>query len=221
MRKIKLLSVHNQKLFSETSWQNGLSQLPENHQKRVTKFRFSKDKQASLLGKLLLKNVLDTFFPKISLNDIKYTEYKKPYIEEEFSFNISHSGDYVLLAYALSKIPIGVDIEKMDEKMEVESFNSILTFEEKSRIKKSKIPYKTFYDIWTIKEAVSKADGRGLHFPLQEIQIKEDYINMEQNTWFYKKMKIASTYNCHVICADNFEVDHRIIEVENLYKSIK
>jgi len=220
MKKIEVLSVENSQLLTNDLWLSYLSQIPKNQQKKVEKFRFQKDKQMSLLGKLLLKNVLEICFTNTSLNDIKYTKYQKPYFEEDFSFNISHSGDYVVLAYSLCDSLLGIDIEKINKNLLIEDFNSILTFEEREYIKNSKYPYQTFYDTWTIKEAVSKADGRGLGLPFKDIKINQDYVSIDQNKWFSKSVEIASNYRCHVVSNHIFTVNHNQVELQDLNKSI-
>ncbi len=48
--------------------------------------------------------------------NIAYTTYGKSYLygEKELFFNISHSGNWVIMAIGLTEV--GVDIEKIDEK---------------------------------------------------------------------------------------------------------
>lgn len=218
MKTVKVLYIQNKSPFSNDLWQNCLSQIPKDQQKKVNKFRFQKDKQASLLGKLLLKRVFNTFLTNTSLEDIQYTKYQKPYIDQDFTFNISHSRDYVVLAYSLNDMSLGIDIEEVNTKARLEDFYSILTLEERNKVNVSNNPHQSFYDIWTLKEAVCKADGRGLNLPLTDIQIREACAITQQNKWFYKAIDVAPSYKCHVTSNQVFEIVSTAVSIEELYE---
>lgn len=218
MKTILVISVRNHTLMSQDLWNYYLSLIPEDQHSKITKFYHWKDRQASLIGKLLLKKVTENYFDEAIFSKVKYTKYQKPYLDEEFSFNISHSGEYVVFAYSLSKEPLGIDIEKIDPKIKIEDFHSVLTAVEKNKIHKSQIPICTFYDLWTIKEAVSKADGRGLNIPLTEIKINEDHIITNTDKWFYKNILITENYKCHISTSiEKFDVNLTQMNIDNLY----
>jgi 4'-phosphopantetheinyl transferase len=93
---------------------------------------------------------------------------KKPFVENSGLFyNISHSGDLVLLA--VSDASIGIDVERIDPGFD---FNDILTdyfsaSEQKLIITSSQAD--SFYRLWTRKEALTKATGKGLDDDLKLI----------------------------------------------------
>lgn len=98
---------------------------------------------------------------------ITYTEYGKPYLENPpfpLYFNISHSGEYVVFAFSRTG-DIGVDIEKIDPK-NIKKGMEKLIFSEKELAFFNNLPFdqkiEAFYRAWTQKEAILKADGRGL-----------------------------------------------------------
>lgn len=221
MKTILVISVRNHTLMSQDLWNYYLSLIPEDQHLKITKFYHWKDRQASLIGKLLLKKVTENYFDEGVFSKLKYTKYQKPYLDEEFSFNISHSGEYVVFAYTLSKEPLGIDIEKIDPKIKIEDFHSVLTAVEKNKIHKSQTPICTFYDLWTIKEAVSKADGRGLHIPLTEIKINEDHIITNTDKWFYKNILITENYKCHISTSiKDFKVNLTQMTIDDLYEKL-
>lgn len=83
-----------------------------------------------------------------------FNEFAKP-ISNEICFNISHS--HGLLVLIKDKVNIGIDIEKIrDIEKEVKDY---VTSEEEKEYIKDNI---TFYEIWTSKEALVKAEGRGI-----------------------------------------------------------
>src|SRR5687767_3085878 len=73
--------------------------LPESFIKRMNAFRFEIDAYRFLLGKvLLLKGVAMMGYTDLSLEQLCFTVHNKPFFFEQLSFNISHSGDYVICA---------------------------------------------------------------------------------------------------------------------------
>ena len=123
-----------------------------------------------------LKEVLKKYNVK---SKIITNEYGKPYLENnELYFNISHSGDYTVIAVGDSEI--GVDIQKLSYKPKV-----IKRFynEKEKELATNEIE---FTKIWTIKEAYVKKIGIGLGYGLEnvdstkvdniEVIIKGDYV---------------------------------------------
>jgi 4'-phosphopantetheinyl transferase len=88
---------------------------------------------------------------------------KKPLLREVpgLHYNVSHAGDWVLLAVATAEVDI--DVERLDPLF---TFQDILdhsfSLDEKVFIERSPVPYKAFYQLWTRKEAFVKATGRGI-----------------------------------------------------------
>ena len=101
-------------------------------------------------------------------------EFGKP-LSETKSFNVSHSKGVVALA--IDSSPIGIDIEKIREVNE-SLISHISNEEEKKYIHDEK----SFFEIWTNKEAVVKAQGKGLSskvkdlpgLPLNSIRLYQD-----------------------------------------------
>ena len=88
---------------------------------------------------------------------LQYGKQGKPYVPGGPAFNISHSGDYAVMA--VSDQEIGIDIEKTISKRMVLS-DSFLTKAELEWIEKEPIP--NFFICWTRKESIAKLDGAGL-----------------------------------------------------------
>ena len=90
------------------------------------------------------------------------------------SFNVAHSKDTILIVLARNGL-VGVDVEHFDRStdiMEVAQYN--FTANESSSLAAIADPQarlKTFYRYWTRKEAVLKADGRGLIASLASFDI--------------------------------------------------
>ena len=134
-----------------------LKLLPESRLARIANFRDEKDKKLSIGAYLLLKKVLNRHLIRYHYYDFKYLDNGKPIIEgKEINFSISHSGDYV--AVAISKKPVGVDIQEMRE-VNLETRKLVFNDEDEKLFQESSNKIDTFYSLWVNKEAKFKMDG--------------------------------------------------------------
>ena len=97
--------------------------------------------------------------------------------------SISHSGNMV--AVCTSENPIGIDIELINEKRNLEKLsNRVFCGKELETFKNNPTP-EQFYEIWTRKEAYSKIDGQGVNeimkgfdiFDLQGYEFTTEIVN--------------------------------------------
>ena len=84
-------------------------------------------------------------------------------ISSAFKFNISHSYGYIVLARN-KEYNIGVDIELIRE-YKKELINRFFSLEEYNYIEDNK----SFYEIWTSKESIAKAYGKGINLNMKNI----------------------------------------------------
>jgi 4'-phosphopantetheinyl transferase len=171
--------------------------LPETVIQKLGSFRFESDASRHLLGNLLLlKALADMGCTAITLGDLRFTEYNKPYFAGNLFFNISHSGAYVLCAVSKTN-RVGIDIEAIRD-IGFKEFSGCFTAGEWTCINTSDDPGAAFYRFWTRKEAVIKADGRGLQIPLQSFEVIHDVIEVNGCTWYLHPVTISDGYIAHV-----------------------
>lgn len=156
---------------------NHWSLLEKPEDRYVEKFKFQEDRFRSAAGKIMTR-LLASKYLHIPLDriSIRIGNYGKPEIaldkNPHLTFSLSHSGDYVVLAFSLKKA-IGVDVEQIKELPEyLELAQHFFTQEEFNEIKE----IRHFYNCWTAKEAYVKALGVGLQKPLDSFCIKNDFI---------------------------------------------
>ena len=161
--------------------------LSKLEKERASKFKFTEDRERFLWGRTLLKRLLGVYLGEnpdtINLN---YTPEGKPFLKAEgknrIQFNVSHSGNNILLGF--SRSPIGVDVEKMDNQVDTDRISrNFFSAEEWKLIESASGENKkdTFFEIWTKKEAVLKGIGKGLRIPLSNFSVIGDDGNVKWN----------------------------------------
>ena len=180
--------------------------LPKRLQVSVEKFVQWKDRHRSLFGKLLLRLLLIKYdFSEKILEDLKITTYGRYFIDESIDFNISHSEDIVICAISRS-LRIGIDVEYINDTINVSDFTSVMQEKEYLDVLNSNIPSNSFYQLWTKKEAIIKADGRGLSYNVLDIDLLDGYARTKDNIiWYLEELNIEENYFSHI--ASSLKVD--------------
>ncbi|EHQ27352.1 4'-phosphopantetheinyl transferase family protein [Mucilaginibacter paludis] len=135
-------------------------------QQRANRYRREQDKQRFIIAHAYLRILLGKYMC-ISPKDIllETGDNGKPIMksveEKVLHFNISHSGDYVLIA--ISDSETGVDVEKTNKEMHFDEVMDIsFSKAEIAFVKTSGNPTLSFYRLWTRKEALLKATAQGI-----------------------------------------------------------
>lgn len=181
--------------FHRLYFEQFLAELPRDFADRVRRFRRWQDAQAALLGRLLLIEIIGKGDRSI-LSRLEYTHYGRPYIQGLPDFNISHSGNHVLLACdPFSRI--GIDIEEA-RPIKWEDFRFQMTENEWLRIDSAPDQLAAFYTYWTQKEAVIKAHGNGLSLPLKSFEVQDEQTRIGEDVFYVKRIEIASDAVCYI-----------------------
>ena len=187
--------------------------LPQEIINKVYEFRNWKDRQAFLLGKLIIwKGLKYNNYGDDCLFTLQKNSYGKPFIDQKVFFNLSHSGQYVICAF--HKKEIGIDIEEISD-TETDEFENIFSDQEKLVLNSSPNPLKTFFRYWTIKESVIKAEGKGFSLPLELINISgEGTVQFGKKKWHVKEIDCFENYCCSI--ATESELSSFILKKVNL-----
>lgn len=165
--------------------------LSDKEQLRAKKFIRERDrirfKVAHTLKRLICSSITGVFFDELVFN---YNQYNKPFLKNDpsISFNISHSGNWCGIAVSKNKT-IGFDVQSP---ILLEDFpiDQVIHPEDYIQIQNQE----TGTQVWSIKEAVTKAYGVGLGYPFNKLKI-EPYTN--NNSYFIKileKIWFVSSY---------------------------
>ena len=153
--------------------------------------------QQYIISHGLLRYLL-AYYTRDNPQNIEYSfnQFDKPFLKNSNSniqFNMSHSKDYVVYIIALD-CQVGIDIEWKSKNIDVQELSDlVLTKEEKIIFNKLRSEEKlnTFYEVWTKKEAILKANGYGLSYPMKLINVMDISKNNRKtyyqfnNTEFY------------------------------------
>lgn len=115
-----------------------------------------------------------THYPDMPPLMLNRSAHGKPFFDAQYrlDFNLSHSGKHAMIAFARGHA-IGVDLEHTGRKRDVlalaQRFFCINEFESLAALPES-LQQRAFLQLWTCKEAVLKAIGRGIAFGLQRLE---------------------------------------------------
>lgn len=189
-------------------------------QRRNLAYRKLHDKKAHLLGRILLLDLLSLTEQEEDISSMKFSNFGRPFLSDNFDFNISHSGNYVLCVLSFNQ-RVGVDIQEWCP-IEYSEFSTVLSDEDLRRIRDSISSDKEFFKIWTLKESIVKANGQGLSIPLKSIIITPEFNICENDIWFSKEIYIADGYSVWVSSdVSNYKISITNLRIENFGKLFK
>lgn len=193
-----------------------LSLLPFRLQDKNLRYRRWQDRHSHLFGKLLLLEGLKIYgYTDGVLNAVLYNQYSRPYLNGDIDFNISHSGEYVFCAIGKG-VRLGIDVEEITQ-IDFDAFRQVMTKEQWQDIFESEDPRRTFFNYWTIKESVIKADSRGLSIPLLDIHVKESRVDYGNHTWHLYPLGVNKEYSvCLSTDWQNATIKTKCIEFSDL-----
>ncbi|GEM_PF-2513885 len=202
-----------------TSW------LSNTEYKYMAQLKNKNRQQAFIISRGIIKQIISMYLGHSPATiEIFYTSYMKPYLKNQFLyFNISHSADLVLIA--LARKPVGIDIEKLRDIEDYDRTAALFLSDKEKRLlynnETSFLKKNTFFEIWTHKEAVVKALGYGLHFPLHKINIlhsKHQFLNtiyIKNKIYTVRDILIDKNYRT-AICKEGKIHEIHIFQFENL-----
>jgi len=149
---------------------------------RLAKFRFPERKHQYLISQALIRSVLTLYASAVLPEkwEFKSNEFGKPFIlnseYQEIKFNLTHADGIIALAVVV-QIDIGIDIESIDR--DADNIDRVARYFSEKEYQELKLlsgvaQANRFNDLWTLKEAYSKACGMGLTIPLNHSNFSFD-----------------------------------------------
>jgi phosphopantetheinyl transferase len=157
--------------------------LPKPIHDKALRFLKTSDQNNYLAARWLLYKLSQKLGLPHSFGDFTIGKNGKPYIPGFPSFNISHCNGLVVMA--MYENSIGVDVENIDTKFQLDAFRDVFSPKEIADIENHGA--KAFFYYWTIKEAVLKCTGEGMAklSTLQQINITNENVVEHTNNHLY------------------------------------
>jgi 4'-phosphopantetheinyl transferase len=186
--------------------------LSPQEKEKAARFHFKKDEQRFVLARGLLRHQLAEYLGCTPTSLVfKKNAHEKPFVEntQSLHFNISHSGDFVLFAFSWD-LPVGIDIEYQKPHFDfmpiAQRFFAPQEIEQLCALEMS-LQRSAFFDLWSQKEAVIKAIGQGLSYPLKDFTLaftKNNSVHLQSiknddpKQWCLQKLNIDEQYSSAV-----------------------
>jgi len=197
--------------FEVKSFEKEVEKLPELIQKKLNNYQNPQNWRSSVKGYLLLKQALLHENQSHLLETINHSKTGKPIFESHnWHFNISHSESLITCVLS-NESEVGIDVQ-VYKKLQIEQYKRHFNEDEWKQLNTHSNILKAFCQLWSKKEAVMKADSRGLDIPLKDIKIFENnQVSLYNETWFLSEINLHKNYTIHVATKHIIE-DYRIIE---------
>ncbi len=152
-----------------------ISVLDYEERKRGDKYFYENDRGRYITGKVFCR-MLISHYTGVEVDKIEFQvdKYGKPHFHlassEEVYFNISHSGEWVFLAFSLDS-KVGIDVEERKERLKYERIAKTVFSQEEYDYLIHMDDIFVFYNIWSAKEAYIKWIGQGLSYDLKSFSV--------------------------------------------------
>jgi 4'-phosphopantetheinyl transferase len=166
-------------------------------QKRANNYHQLKDSQRFIIARGILK-ILVSQYLNCQVKDvcIKVGANKKPYLftssTVSLEYNISHSGNWIVVAFANEAV--GIDVEQIQASFNFESLlTACFSNIEQNYIQNNVNSRELFYRLWTRKESFVKATSKGLDDSLSQLTcldgkwplLKEHSFEQDWENWSF------------------------------------
>ena len=198
----------NDQAWPEDRIRAAVERIPPGFRQRLTAYRRWQDRQAGILGRRLL----DELHRKLLGQDAgpaapTLDAYRRPYLpaHPDFDFNISHTDGLVACVAAVGGGRVGVDVERKGA-VDITEFRRVFTAREYDRLNPLPDPTDEFYRLWTRKEAVMKADGRGFYLDAASIDCLSEAVTIGGRAYAVRPLAVPAGFAAHVAAAGVGEV---------------
>lgn len=177
-----------------------LERIPARLHTDVTRYRFWPDRQARLAVRLLLRLAFQELGLGYGLDDWEVDHNGRPFVTvgaaHFVDFNFSHTREIAVCAVSLEQ-RVGIDVECVQE-IDLNTYQNILSSEEQRAILSGPLPKVRFFEIWTQKESMMKADGRGMSTPMLDVTASPREMSVEGMPYVVSPVDVGEGHVCHV-----------------------
>jgi 4'-phosphopantetheinyl transferase len=154
-----------------------LAILSDDEVERAGRYRFEKDRKQFIAARGTLRRILGYYLTaQPEQLRFQYSQHGKPALaggDDDLRFNLSHAGAWALFAITSGR-ELGIDIERMRDDVNIDQIapqffspGELRALELAGENKRKQL----FYHLWARKEAFIKATGKGMTFPLEQVDV--------------------------------------------------
>jgi 4'-phosphopantetheinyl transferase len=168
--------------------ERAMASFPDALRSRIDQYGIHEDRVVRIAGWMLLRHLLTIGFGFSGdpLGNISRNAAHKPVLTPEIDFSVSHSGCLAICAVT-DKGKVGVDIEKM-QNPDVADYTEYLQPAEYNTICAAESPSEALLQVWARKEALLKASGTGVLYPMIKIDQQPEHVLLEADTYFLQNI---------------------------------
>jgi 4'-phosphopantetheinyl transferase len=149
-----------------------LARVSPEKRARIPRFYREEDRIRGLMADILARRCIirETGLENHQI-EFYSNEYGKPFLKDrdDFQFNLSHSGIWVV--GAVDNQPIGIDVETI-QPIDLDISANYFSPDEHQDLMSQEDKFAYFFTLWSLKESYMKIVGKGLSLPLNSFSIK-------------------------------------------------
>lgn len=139
---------------------------------RIRRFYRMEDRIRGLMADILVRSIIIRETGMENQNIRFYTnDYGKPFLKdwEDFQFNLSHSGTWVV--GVVDNRAVGIDVEQI-QPIDLDISKNYFSPVEHRDLMAQENKFAYFFTLWSLKESYIKIVGKGLSLPLNSFSIR-------------------------------------------------
>lgn len=195
--------------------------LTDEEKKKADRYQRASDRARSIVARGVLRSLLSQYTgdPAAQLK-FNYTRTGKPFLSErgvDVGFNVSHSGNCVLLAFG-KESALGIDVEQVVPRKNLEAAARRYFSAEECQLAEASGDAESFYyQLWTRKEAFLKAQGGGVFSGLASmpVSVLGAYADQDGQRWYISDLDVGEGYASAMVVNQRLETTH-MHEVEEI-----
>lgn len=172
--------------------------LNENDQVFLGSLKNQHARHRSLAGRLMMRYIASLLELDPMHHVVRSVTGRPELLQKGMDIGVSHAGNMVVCAF-VHGARIGVDIECIRDRP-VQHVRTYFTASERRFLEEHEDSNQAFFQIWTRKEAVIKADGRGLGIALDSFDCTGNQCIIDRTCWHLQEVDLAQGYVCHIAC---------------------
>lgn len=184
--------------------------LSPDEQDRARRFQFPIHRIRYVAAHYQLRKILGKYTGcEPSAIQFSYSKHSKPSLHHPdntaIQFNLSHSENMNLIALGLD-FPLGVDVERVQESCNIDIAERFFSKDEIAQLAKLDENEKriAFYRIWSRKEALIKATGKGLSQSLPSFSVTArdltESIKLDNEVWQLRPISVDTDFQAALAC---------------------